>query len=295
MPFPARMSASLHCFGALALEIASPPTRLLLPRDQADEFGAHLAQDLQRLLPGVDALDLVFAAAHFDPAELLRPRWPLYATLSELGARAPGAGRARTIGFGSADGAMAAPALVPEASLAGGPLRLLPFVLLGDAEHVGAVGRAMEERLLETGMAGAATALFAQQAFGGRLEHARYLSLHDLCAMTAMQYEHAGIGALWPLIEAALFDSDGEEWLDAPPEPLLRLHRGDVRAARLSFDAWCEAGFAPVGLGSDALPRAHAAFGHRLRQFAAVLGAHAIALHLVDVDAGQNPRAALAD
>jgi hypothetical protein len=37
--------------------------------------------------------------------------------------------------------------------------------------------------LLETGMAEARTALAAQQAFGVAIEHARYLTLHDLAAM----------------------------------------------------------------------------------------------------------------
>ena len=72
----------------------------------------------------------------------------------------------------------------------------------------------MEENLLEKGMAQAATAFFAQRAFNAPMEHARYLSLNDLLAMTAMQYEHAGIAPLWPLIESALLTPEREDKAD---------------------------------------------------------------------------------
>jgi hypothetical protein len=287
------MSAPLHCFGALALEIAAPPRHALLARDAADALGQLLSLDLQRLLPGIDALDLAFAAAHFDPCELLRPGWPVHAALSELAQRAPGRGGGRVIGFGAHAGAMPATSLQPEPKLFGGPLRLLPFALLGEAAAVAEVGRAMESRLLETGMAGAATALYAQEHFGGRLEHARYLSLHDLCAMTAMQYEHAGLGALWPLIEAALLAPGTPEWLDVPREPLARWNGDAVVIAEREGSA-VEAGNDVDGLpdaGFDS-PDANAVRLRR-RQFEAVLGAHGIEVRRHVVAAGIDPRVAL--
>jgi hypothetical protein len=197
------------------------------------------------------------------------------------------------IGFGAHDGRLPLAQLQPDPALRGGPLRLLPFVLLGDDDAVQRIAHAMEEALLQTGMAGAATALCAQHGFGGRLEHARYLSLHDLCAMTAMQYEHAGLGALWPLLEAALLAPDADEWLDAAPEPLLRYVGGEVRIARMDLDSWRDAGLAPAALAPDRLARAHAAFEGRVRQFGAVLGAHAIPTRMIDVMPGRDPRAAL--
>lgn len=287
------MNPALHCYGALALEIAAPPQRMVLERDQSEALAAHVAADLQRLLPGVDALDLTLAAAHFDPAELLRPAWPIHAGLSELAQRAPAAGSGRVIGLGAHQGRMPAAVLMPDPALDGGPLRLLPFALHGEAEAVARVGAMMEERLLETGMAGAATALEAQSSFGGRLEHARYLTLHDLCAMVAMQYEHAGIAPLWPLIEAALLAPHGDEWIDAPPEPLLRYVDAEVRIAQFALDAWAEAGFAPQGSSSESLSRGFRAHGQRLQQYAAVLAAHAIPVRLIDVRVGHDPRDAL--
>ena len=282
------MSASLHCHGALALETTSPLRRITLERDVAAALADHVANDLQRLLPGIERLDLAVAAAAFDPAELLRPGWPRHAALAQLALAAPGRGSARVLGFGAANGAMP-DGLVPDPEFGGGALHLLPFVLIGAPQDVVPVGRAMEERLLDTGMADAATALFAQTAFGTQLEHVRYLSLHDLCALTAMQYEHVGLGPLWPLIEAALLAPDSEEWLDAPPEPLARYADNEVRLALLDLDAWADRGFAPPGADAHTFSRHFDAFQMRQRQLAAVLGAHGIAVRFDHCPATRDP------
>lgn len=265
-----------------------------MPRDLAAELAGHVAADLARLLPGVESLDLAVAAAGFDPSELLRPGWPLHAALADLAERAPGRDGPRVLGFGSHEGAMP-PQLSPDPALQDGPLRLVPFVLHGDADEVAAIGRAMEEVLLETGMAQAATALHAQQSFATPLEHVRYLSLNDLLAMTAMQYEHAGIGPLWPLIETALLTPERQEWLDAPPEPLLRWTGREVRAAMMDLAVWLEAGFAPAGMDPERVSRAYDQFQMRQRQLAAVLGSHAITVCFDHVGIGEDPRRVLAD
>lgn len=288
------MSDLLHCYGALALECAAPPKQPALTREAATELADHMANDLARLLPGVERLDLSIAAATFDPAELLRPGWPLHATLSELTRRAPKTIEPRVLGFATFEGAMP-PGLQPEPHLRGGPLQLVPFALQGDADVALPVGRAMEETLLETGMADAATSLFAQTAFGAPLEHARYLSLHDLCAMTAMQYQHAGIGPLWPLVETALFTPEKEHWLNAPPEPLARYANGEIRIAQWRFDGWNEAGFAPPATPPEKLARAFDHFQSRQRQFAALLGAHGISVRLIECGVGEDARQRLND
>jgi hypothetical protein len=287
------MSAPLHCFGALALETAAPPARLALPRDAADALAQHVAIDLQRLVPGVAALDLALLAAHFDPAELLRPGWPRHAALAGLAASAPGAGRGRVIAFGVGDDGAPLPGLAPDPTLQGGPLRLLPFVLLGEATACAAAGAAMEAELLERGMAGAATALHCQDVFGAKLEHARYLTLHDLCAMTAMQYEHAGLAPLWPLLETALLGDGAEEWLDQPPEPLVRLAQGEAGMAEMEMQAWRERHDPDRRLEAAAAHAAYRAHEARLRQFEAVLAAHGVATRRVPVAVGESARARL--
>lgn len=285
----------LSCFGALALEL-TPGTlagRLALSQEDASALAALVARDLAKFVPDVAMLDLAVLGAHFDPIELLRPGWPRHAELAELAQGAPGRrDEARVIAFGSRDGRLPGP-LAPDENFVGGPLRLLPFVAVGGEAAAAAVGQAFEERLLDTGMAGADTALQAQAAFGAQVEHARYLTMHDLCALTAVQYEHAGLKPLWPLVEAAMLAPDAEEWLDAPPEPLARYADGQVRMAMLDIDAWAEGGFAPAGIDAERMPRAFDQFAMRQRQFAAVLAAHGIEVVFEHAPAGRDPRALL--
>ena len=273
--------------GLLALELApgSVVERAALAQDEAARLASLLGRDLAALVPEVSRLDLCLAAAHFDPAEALRAGWPLHRRLAELHARAPGRGGGpRIIAFGAdADGAVPQP-LVADPALRGGSLRVLPFLLHGDAAIADGVGEAFEAQLLETGMAQADTALLLQDAFGARIEHARCLTLHDLAAMVALQYEHLGLAPLWPLIETALLSPQHEALLDAAPEPLLRYAGGEVRMALFAPAAWRER-YRP---DSDDVERLRRMFGHfetRQRQLAAVLGAHGIDVVFVEADA----------
>ena len=60
------------------------------------------------------------------------------------------------------------------------------------------------------------------------------------------------------------------------------------------FNAWREQGFAPEGASDDALPRLFAAHDRRLRQYGAVLAAHAIPSREIDIGPGENARSVLA-
>jgi len=274
--------------GVIALELrdGAPPLHPALAAVDAGELVTMLGRDLAALVPGVRDCDVALLAAHFDPAEALRPGWPLHRRASELLQRAPGQAQgARMVGFG-ADAAGQVPLpLQCEPDLQGGGLRILPFVLHGDAARD--VGAALEELLLDRGMAAADTALALQEGLGAQVEHARFLSLHDLAAMIAMQYVNVGLDALWPLLETALLEPEGEALLDAPPEPLARYGDGEVRIALLDPAAWRKR-FAPAGESDCArLERGFEQFQARQRQFAAVLGAHAVPVnfvHCVDAD-----------
>jgi len=279
--------------GLLALELApgSAVERAALAQDEAARLASLLGRDLSALFPEVSRLDLCLAAAHFDPAEALRPGWPLHRRLAELHARAPGRGGGpRIIAFGAdADGVVPQP-LVAEPALRGGSLRVLPFQLHGDATVAGDVGGAFEALLLETGMAQADTALLLQDAFGARVEHARYLTLHDLAAMVALQYDHLGLAPLWPLIETALLSPQHEALLDSAPEPLLRYAGGEARMALFAPAAWRER-YRPDGDDVERLRRMFGHFETRQRQLAAVLGAHGIDVVFVEADAAVDAQA----
>ena len=278
--------------GALALELvpASAPRCDALTQRDAGVLAALIAHDLAGFAPQVASLELVTVGAHYDAVELLRPDWPLHRELEQLAARAPraGAGSGRIIAFGAHAGQLPA-ALMPSSDHAGGPLRLMPFVLGGDVDMVATVGAVFERELLERGMAGAATALAAQERFEQRIEHARYLTVHDLAAMMALQYEHAGLAPLWPVLEAALLAPESEEWLDAAPEPLVHYAGREARIALFSPAAWRARYASNSRDDSDRLERRFEQFQARQRQFAAVLGAHGVPVTFVHCG-GDNAR-----
>ncbi|GAB3345490.1 hypothetical protein GCM10027359_28930 [Marilutibacter aestuarii] len=302
-PDPVRDAAlaPLHVLGALALELTAGAdvARDRLPQGDAGALATLIASDLAGFDPDAAALDLVVVGAHYDPVELLRPGWPLHRELDDLAARAPRDGHegGRVIAFGSHEDRLPG-ALSPSGDYPGGTLRLVPFALSGPPSRVAAVGDRFEATLMEQGMASAETALEAQVAFGVRVEHARYLTVHDLAAMTSMQYDHAGLGPLWPLLETALLEPDGEAWLDAGAEPLVHYVAGEARIALFPPRAW-HARYAPdepcdTEDCRERLERQYQHFQGRQRQFAAVLGAHGVAVNFVHCEDAAGARDALA-
>jgi len=285
----------VHVMGVLALELTpeTSPTHAALQQEAAGALCDLFANDLAQWVPEAADLDLVFAAAHFDPAEVLRPGWPLHRRLDELRRRAPESGNeARVIAFGTdVAGAVPAP-LQADDSLRGGQLRVLPFLLSGDPTKVREVGAQLEEILLDRGMAGAGTALLAQHAFGARIEHARCLTVFDLAAIVAMQYQNQGLQALWQVVETALMEPGSEQWLDAPPEPLLRYCGGEVQIALMEPAAWqLRHGLGDADAGQ--LARGYEYFQARQRQMAAVLEAHGLPVTFAYCSSQDDAREAL--
>ncbi|RBA73359.1 hypothetical protein BRO03_14725 [Xanthomonas oryzae pv. oryzae] len=295
---PRIMSKTEHgviAMGVLALELtgASAPERGALAPEQAGMLAEHIGRDLAQWIPEIRDLELSVALAHFDPAEVLRPGWPLHRRLEELQARAPGRDQEpRVLAFGAdAQGEIPLP-FQADAQLVGGGLRVLPFLLSGDPQTVATVADAMEEVLLAQGMAQADTALLAQESFGARIEHARYLTANDLAAMMSMQYDNQGLAPLWPLIEAALLAPHTEEWLEQAPEPVLRYIDGEVRIALFGPAGWCDH-YAHDRDNCERLRGVYEQFLSRQRQMAAVLEAHGLPVLYVHVEPGQDPRQAL--
>lgn len=274
------------CLGALALELSpghpAPPTLVELEATRAIAEG--LALDLARVADGVEAGDLAVAGAAFDPAELLRPGWPVHRALAELAARAPGAAGGRVLAFGAREGRIGSEALTPDPRLAGGALRLLPWLVAG--EHLDAVAAALEAELLDRGMASAATALAAQEALGAPVEHVRLLTLHDLAALTAMQYRHAGLEPLWQLVETALL-APGQDCLVEGDGPTALWRAGRVLLAEPDLAAFAESGAAAAG-DDGMLEQAFADHQMQLRQYAAVLAVHGIESERVAVAEGED-------
>ena len=211
------MSALISCHAVLAVELVPEggPKSLGLPLESAHLLGEKIGNDLARLLPGIETMGLAVSAALYDAAQVLRPGWPIHAELALMHQQAQrGSWMPAITSFGASAGRMAAPVLEPDARLIGSPLLLVPFVLVGHAHDAEQVGAAMERDFEEKGLADSATTLFLNEAFSIRTEHARYLTRNDLCALMAMQYEHAGFAALWSIIECALLSPGRDESVD---------------------------------------------------------------------------------
>ena len=284
--------------GVIALELrdGDPPKQAALQADAAGELATQLGRDLAKLVPAVGECDLALFAAHFDPAEVLRPNWPLHRRITELLQRAPGqAGlgqerRGRIVGFGADPSGEVPQPLQCEAALFGGGLRVMPFILRGEAAAIASAE--LENVLIDRGMAAADAALALQDGLGARIEHVRYLSLHDLLAMSAMQYANVGLDPLWTLLETALLEPDAEAWLDAGQEPLARYADGEVRIALFDPSAWSTRYAASVK-DEAKLERGFAMFQARQRQFAAVLEAHGVPVQFVHCAETADPRVEL--
>lgn len=283
--------------GVIALECA-PGSRIerdALGQADAGILAQLLGRDLGLLVPDVHELDLAFSAIHYDPAELLRPGWPLHDTLDELRLRAPKRmDGPRVIVFGAGPDGEVPAIFRADDAMRDGQLRVLPFLLGGDAEAVAVVNQRLEEILLDLGMVKADTALHAQEAFGARIEHARYLTVYDLAAMIGLQYRNQGLEHIWHLLEAVLLAPDSEEWLDALPEPLVRYADREARMALFTPNAW-RARYA-TGLSDDdsvKLERGYEYFEARQRQLASILQAHGVPVTFVHCDERSDARTAL--
>lgn len=259
---------------ALELSAGDAPSRRTLSRDEAAELAAMVAADLHALVPQVDEARLALAGALFDVVELLRPGFPVWATLDELARRVPRGHLENVVAFGTHDGHMPAQPLEPEAAFADGPMRLLPISLLAPESMAESLSEKLEVELVGRGEAGARTSDWLMRTLGVRLEHVRYLSRNDLLALTCVQYEHVNLAPLWALLEAALLTPYREESAMSARGLTMRYTDGKVEVQ--SPASWLRE---HAGAPNE---RAHdfAGIVFELRQYAALLEAHHLPLIL---------------
>jgi hypothetical protein len=190
--------------------MASPPQHAAPAADGAGDLVAMLGRDLATLVPGVRDCDLCLLAAHFDPAEALRPGWPLHQRVPRNCCSAhPGRRKARACWASARMPRARAACRCRRPRPAGGGLRVLPFVL--PAMPRWQAGDALEELLLDAAWPRRTPRWRCRTASGRRSNTRATLSLHDLAAMMAMQYRNSGLDALWPLLETALLDPTAED------------------------------------------------------------------------------------
>ncbi len=260
----------------LALEpvVGEPPARMTLSRDEAAELAHWVAADLLGLVPEVEHARLVLAGALFDQVELLRPGFPVWATLDALARRVPPGQWESVVAFGSHEGNMPSPVLAPSALYAEGPMRLLPIGLLAQPSLAAELSAQLEIQLVGRGEAGVHTADWLMRTLGIRLEHVRYLSRDDLLALTCVQYEHVNLAPLWALLETALLTPEREESTMSTRGLALRYVDGTVLVQSPAQWLARQAG--------DIAQLAHdfAGIVFELRQYAALLDAHRVPLQL---------------
>ncbi|GLQ86812.1 hypothetical protein [Dyella flagellata] len=268
---------------ALELSPGEHPQRLSLSRDEAAELAALVAEDLCGLVPEVAQARLSLGGAVFDAVELLRPGFPVWATLDELARRVPRGQLENVVAFGHHDGRMPAQPLEPDPAYADGPMRLLPLSLLASEDLATALSERMEVELVGRGEAGARTADWLMRSLGIRLEHARYLSRNDLLALTCVQYEHVNLAPLWQMLEAAMLTPYRPEATLSARGLALRYAEGKVWMQ--SPAQWL------AGQGGETPQREHAFAGavFELRQYAALLEAHGLPLRLEAESPLQGP------
>ncbi|WP_199098339.1 hypothetical protein [Dyella sp. ASV21] len=261
---------------ALELSAGDAHARRTLSRDEAAELAALIAADLHGLVPQVSEARLAVAGALFDAVELLRPGFPVWATLDELARRVPRGHLENVVAFGTHEGHMPAQPLEPEAIYADGPMRLLPISLLAPEALVESLSDQLEVELVGRGEAGARTSDWLMRTLGVRLEHARYLSRNDLLALTCVQYEHVNLAPLWTLLEAALLTPYRDEATLSARGLTLHYREGKVQAQSPAH--WLRQQSGPLE------QRAHDMAGivFELRQYAALLDAHHLPLVLTD-------------
>jgi hypothetical protein len=237
----------------IALECEAPgaPARCVADRATASALADALAHDLGMHVPELRRLDFVFVGALYDQAQLLRPHWPLHAALAETLDHLPrNAADTHVVALGAHSGRMPQPALQPDTDLFGSPLLVMPWLLAGPADAVTAVGQQLERELLDGGLIGAELALAIGEAFAVKTVHARHMTTLDLCALACAQYEHAGLGEVWRIIETALMRPDQEQRAELSDGSSLLYRQGVVHGTsmRPRRMAQCRAILAAHGL-----------------------------------------------
>lgn len=279
LPVEAQTLLALPIVLALERVAGDLPPPLSLSRDEAAELAELVAADLHALVPQVAEVRLALVGALFDPVELLRPGFPVWATLDELARRVPRGQLDNVVAFGSHEGRMPAQPLEPSPIFADGPMRLLPISLLAPEALAAELSEQLEIQLVGRGEAGALTSDWLIRTLGIPLEHVRYLSRNDLLALTCVQYEHVNLAPLWTLLEGALLTPYREESTMSARGLTLRYKEGRVEAQ--SPSDWLR------GHSGEASQRAHdfAGIVFELRQYAALLDAHQVPLVLRVEDA----------
>ena len=253
----------------------------VLGESEAAQTLAHLAADLEGLVPGFAQCRLAMVGALFDQTQVLRPGYPVCTALAHVltSAADSSAGGPIRISLGARQGTIPLEALQPDDAIPLGILQLLPMTVSADATRLAELGAAMEDTFLETGQVSAHTARWLESAFAIKINHARFMTLMDLNAMFRLQLEHFGFLPLWQLLDAALNEQKEECVVEVESGQVFTWRGGAVQADFQTFDHWSQCG---SGMHVDSyrgkLAGAYADWTRVLRQYLTTLAAHGVPL-----------------
>jgi len=253
-----------------------PPAAL--ERAAAERLGWSIAEDLQRILGGLDRYGLVVLGGLYDTTELLRPGLPIVDILMDIYRRSLPDTRfqAQVLTIGSQGDTFPIPAIAPRRQPGSGPLFLVPFVFLGETENMDELGSNMEKAMLEKGRASLKTGQLIESEFGIKALNLSYATFNDLCALMKVQLENSGFANLWTLLEAALFPGKNPVRVQLDEGNLFILHQGTAYTRHPGFDEWARR-FA----SQDDAIAGYAHWQRLQRQYTAGLASHGLAVRTI--------------
>lgn len=217
-----------------------------LDRQQAEHLAAHLAADLSRVAPAVENAMLAVSGSLLEPAELLRPGFPAWAALEELAEATLRGGdfEPRVMAIGAHAGRMPHPDLQAPRRPPQGHFIALPMILTCPASQSRARREELEACLFERGSIDPPARACLGGSLGLQSVHGQLLTLADLMAIQHVQYDAAGLGGFWPVIEHALGESPDSRDLDLPGGLAARWQAspGQLDIDFISFDQAVDSG-----------------------------------------------------
>jgi hypothetical protein len=257
-----------------------------LDASNAEQLLAHVASDLNTLLPDISACSLITAGALYDQTQVLRPGYPVFKALESVAAkRGVSTFKPRLVSVGARQGKLPDEALQPLDDIPLGLLQLLPLVVQGPAGLVSELGRAMEYRFLEEGQLSPHSALWMESAFGISINHARLMTLTDLNAMLRLQLDHFGFLPLWELLDAALSGEGEEISVRGRAGQTFEWRDGQVHTCFETFDYWANEGAGrALPAARQSLAAGYAEWTRETRQFLTTLEAHGLKIQFHSPD-----------
>jgi hypothetical protein len=261
-----------HFYGANA---ARPG---LLGTSDSEQMLAHIAADLNSLLPEISKCSLIAAGALFDQTQILQPSYPVFRALQAVSTNGgQGSFKPGLVSIGASNGKMPSDDLQPLPDIPLGLLQLLPVVVHGPPELVTELGQAMEYRFMEEGQASAHSAAWLEAAFGISVNHARMMTLTDLNAMLRMQLDHFGFLPLWELLDAALSEMPGPLLVKTQSGQEFEWKNGTVHTSYQTFDSWASSSTGlQIVASQQALAAGYGDWTREVRQYLTTLKAHGL-------------------